>query len=101
MVYDPDEHDVREVMEEEDWRERDGEEIEWTYLKTLAVVDVTMEENDAVADGGTSQRWALPQRRGRWYCCTDGTIPSRTTSGCQMMTCWRRWGTEEHPMEVQ
>lgn len=24
VVYDPDEHDVREVMEEEDWRERAG-----------------------------------------------------------------------------
>jgi len=54
------------VMEEEEWRERAGEEMERTYLKRLAVVDVTMEENDA-ATWRTSQRWALPQRRGRWY----------------------------------
>ena len=26
-------------------------------------------------------------------CCTDGTIPSRTTSGCQWRTCWRRRST--------
>ena len=88
------------VMEEEEWRERAGEEMERTYLKRLAVVDVTMEENDAAA-WGTSQRWALPQRIGRWYCCNDGTIPPRTTSECQRRTYRRRWGTEEHLMEVQ
>ena len=63
MVYDPDEQDVREVMEEEDWRERDGEEMEWTYLKTLAVVDVTIEENDAAADGGDVAALGSPPKK--------------------------------------
>lgn len=52
MAYDPEEHDMREVMGEEEWRERAREEMERTYLKTLAVVGVTMEENDAAADAG-------------------------------------------------
>ena len=91
MAYDTEDHDVREVMEEEEWRERAGEEMERTYFKTLAMVDVMMEENDAAA-WGTSQRWALPQRRERWYFRTDGTIlPPCTTSGCQWRTCRRRW----------
>ena len=56
MAYDPEEHDMREVMGEEEWRERAREEMERTYLKKLAVLDVTMEGNDAAVDGGTLHR---------------------------------------------
>lgn len=40
VAYDPEEHDALEVMEEEERREKSGEEMERTYLKTLAIVDM-------------------------------------------------------------
>ena len=56
VAYDPKDHDVREVVEEEARRERAGEDMERTYFKTLAVVDVTAEDDAAAADGGLSPK---------------------------------------------
>ena len=56
MAYDPEEYNVREIMKAEERRERAGEDMERTYFKTLAVVDVTAEDDAAAADGGLSPK---------------------------------------------
>ena len=69
VAYDPEEHDAREVVEEEERRERAGEDMERTYLKTLAVVDVAVEEDRGVEGGddggveGAAAAGAPPRKR--------------------------------------
>ena len=58
VAYDPKDHDVREVVEEEARRERDGEDMERTYPKTLAVVDVTVEDDAAATNWGDNNEFA-------------------------------------------
>ena len=52
VAYDPEEYNVREIMKAEERRERAGEDMERTYFKTSAVVDVTAEDDAAASDGG-------------------------------------------------
>ena len=89
VAYDPNDYDVMEVVEEEARRERAGEDMERIYLKTLAAVDVTVEDDASAADWGDDNEVALAGyriKRGRCNCCAGGIIPPRTTSGCR-----RRW----------
>ena len=50
VAYDPEEHDTKEVIDEEERREKNNEEMDKSFLKTLAVlevpVDVVGEEED-------------------------------------------------------
>ena len=57
IAYDPEEHDAKGVMEEEERREKNGEEMEKTYLKTLAIVD--MEDVGEMGGGAMNRKMAL------------------------------------------
>lgn len=43
VAFDPEEHDSKEVIEEEERRDQAGEEMDKTYLKTVAVVDADVD----------------------------------------------------------
>ena len=47
VAYDPEEHDTKEVIDEEERREKNNEEMDKSFLKTLAVVEVPV---DAVGE---------------------------------------------------
>lgn len=90
VAYDPEEHDSKEVIDEEDRKEKDGEEMEKTYLKTLAIVDLPMDDSENAGDTAmkTNKKMALVHW---WYhpMSYDEWMPAEDVSG--------ELETEEHP----
>mmetsp|Transcript_16323 Transcript_16323/g.35271 ORF Transcript_16323/g.35271 Transcript_16323/m.35271 type:complete len:1272 (-) Transcript_16323:77-3892(-) len=82
VAYDPEEHDTKEVMEEEERRDKGGEDTEKTYLKTLAVVDMPI-----IADGNSNGNDAAMKKKMAlvhwWYhpSSYDEWMPAEDVSG--------------------
>lgn len=76
VAYDPEEHDAKEVIDEEERREKAGEEIERTYLKTLVVVDVPLVDGGGEGAARTKKMalahwWYHPSSYDEWMAAAD------------------------------
>ena len=99
VVYDPEEHDSKEVIDEEERREKTGEEMDKTYLRTLGVVDFPVEGSGSAAEGGggkvLTQKmafihwWYFPSSYDEWVNAADvsGEIEAEVPPNGEFIVC--------------